>query len=106
MDVRKIVNQTVKIVLPLLLGGLLFWYLYREQDFGAMMDVIRGGVRYDILLFSLLFGLAANVTRGFRWGLLIDSADVFVGATSSLLSSATTPSIWPCRAWARSGAAV
>ena len=73
MDVRKIVNQTVKIVLPLLLGVLLFWYLYREQDFGAMMEVVRGGVRYDILLFSLLFGLAANVTRGFRWGLLIDS---------------------------------
>ena len=73
MDVRKIVNQTVKIVLPLLLGVLLFWYLYREQDFEAMMEVVRGGVRYDILLFSLLFGLAANVTRGFRWGLLIDS---------------------------------
>ena len=45
MDVRKIVNQTVKIVFPLLLGVLLFWYLYREQDFGAMMEVVRGGVR-------------------------------------------------------------
>ena len=97
MDVKKIVNQTVKIALPLLLGVLLFWYLYREQDFGAMMQVIRGGVRYDILLFSLLFGLAANITRGYRWG--------YGGATSSSPCWATTPSTWPCRAWARSGAA-
>jgi uncharacterized protein (TIRG00374 family) len=29
--------------------------------------------RYEIILFSLLFGLAANIVRGWRWGLLIDT---------------------------------
>ena len=73
MDFRPIINKTVKIILPLLLGILLLWFLYREQDFGKMMNVIRQGVRYDIILFSLIFGLSANVVRGFRWGMLIDS---------------------------------
>ncbi len=73
MDFRAVINKTVKIILPLTLGILLFWYLYRKQDFGEMMEVIRQGVRYDILLFSLIFGLGANVVRGFRWGMLIDS---------------------------------
>ena len=69
MDFRPIINKTVKIILPLLLGILLLWFLYREQDFGKMMNVIRQGVRYDIILFSLIFGLSANVVRGFRCGI-------------------------------------
>lgn len=73
MDLKKIINQTIKIILPFALGVLLFWYLYREQDFGKMMQVVKQGARYDIILLSLFFGLAANIVRGFRWGLLIDS---------------------------------
>jgi uncharacterized membrane protein YbhN (UPF0104 family) len=38
-----------------------------------MMNVAKKGVRYEILLFSLLFGLAANTIRGLRWSILIDS---------------------------------
>jgi uncharacterized membrane protein YbhN (UPF0104 family) len=37
------------------------------------MNVVKKGVRYDILLFSLIFGLAANTVRAFRWGMLIDA---------------------------------
>jgi uncharacterized protein (TIRG00374 family) len=71
MDFKKIVNPLIKIVLPLVLGCWLLWYLYRDMDFGEIWRVIRGGVRYDILLFSLLFGLFANIIRSYRWGLLI-----------------------------------
>jgi uncharacterized protein (TIRG00374 family) len=43
------------------------------MDFSAIWLVIKKGVRYDILLLSLVFGLFANIVRGLRWGLLIDS---------------------------------
>ena len=66
MDFRPIINKTVKIILSFLLGILLLWFLYREQDFGKMMNVIRQGVRYDIILFSLIFGLSANIIHDFR----------------------------------------
>lgn len=73
MVFKKILNNTVKVVLPLLLGFLLLWYLYREMDFGEIWQVIKKGVRYEIILLSLCFGLMGNIVRGYRWGLLVDS---------------------------------
>ena len=55
------------------IGFLLLWWLFREMDLTEIWNVIRHGVRYDIILFSLLFGLFANVVRGLRWGLLIET---------------------------------
>lgn len=70
---KKIVSTTIKVILPLLLGLLLLWYLYREMDFREIWHVIQKGIRYDILAFSLLFGLFANIVRGYRWSLLVSS---------------------------------
>lgn len=73
MNLKQILRKTLRVVLPLFLGCLLLWYLYQGQDLSGMWEVAKKGVRYDILLFSLLFGLGGNVFRGLRWGLLIDS---------------------------------
>lgn len=70
---KRIFRNMIKIVLPLSLGMILLWYLYRNQDLGEMMNVVKKGVRYDILLSSLFFGLAANTVRGWRWSMLMDS---------------------------------
>ena len=73
MDFKNILRTTLKIILPLVFGCLLLWFLYREMDITEIWRVVKEGVRYDIILFSLLFGLGANVVRGLRWGLLISS---------------------------------
>lgn len=73
MDFKSILRTSIKILLPLVFGCLLLWFLYRKMDISEIWRVIKEGVRYDIILFSLLFGLAANIVRGLRWGLLIDS---------------------------------
>ncbi|MDR1982037.1 MAG: flippase-like domain-containing protein [Tannerellaceae bacterium] len=73
MVFKRILRTAVKVFLPLLLGGLLFWFLYRKMNFTEIWDTIKHGVRYDILLFSLLFGLIANIVRAYRWGLLVHS---------------------------------
>lgn len=73
MDFKSIFRTILKIVLPLAFGCLLLWFLYRKMDVSEIWRVVREGVRYDIILFSLLFGLFANIVRGFRWGLLIGS---------------------------------
>ena len=73
MVIKQIFRKIIQILLPLALGIILLWYLYRNQDIGEMMNVMKKGVRYDILLFSLIFGLFGNMFRGFRWALLIDS---------------------------------
>ncbi|MDR0428873.1 MAG: flippase-like domain-containing protein [Tannerellaceae bacterium] len=73
MNFKKLLRTIIKVFLPLLLGLLLLWFLYREMDFREIWQVIKRGVRYDILLLSLLFGVLGNVARAFRWGLLISS---------------------------------
>ena len=73
MDFKQIFRKTIQILLPLALGIILLWYLYRNQDINEIMNVMKKGVRYDILIFSLIFGLLGNIFRGFRWALLIDS---------------------------------
>ncbi|MEG1748646.1 MAG: lysylphosphatidylglycerol synthase transmembrane domain-containing protein [Tannerellaceae bacterium] len=73
MDFKYILRTILKIFLPLAFGCLLLWFLYRKMDVSEIMHVIKDGVRYDIILLSLFFGLGANVVRGLRWGLLISS---------------------------------
>lgn len=73
MDFKKVLNTLFKVLIPLLFGGLLLWYLYKDLDISEMWTTVKVGVRYDIILFSLVFGLAANIIRGFRWQLLINS---------------------------------
>jgi len=73
MDFKKILRTSFKVIIPLAFGCLLLWFLYSKMDLSEIWHVIKVGVRYDIILFSLLFGLLANIVRGLRWGLLIDS---------------------------------
>lgn len=69
--IKKIVSNFFKIVLPLAFGILLFWLVYRKMDFNEIMRIVRSGVRFDIIAVSLVFGLFANIVRGYRWYLLI-----------------------------------
>ena len=73
MNCKQIFRALIKIALPLSLGVILLWYLYRNQDIGEMMNIIKKGVRYDIICYSLIFGLLGNIIRGLRWTVLIDS---------------------------------
>ena len=80
MDFKSILRTFLKIILPLAFGCLLLWFLYRKMDITEIWRVVKEGVRYDIILVSLLFGLFANIVRGLRWGLLISSlAEFFHG---------------------------
>ena len=86
INMKALIQTFLKIILPLFFGVLLLWYLYKEIDFIELMNVIKSGVRYDILFLSLLFGLFANIVRGFRWGLLIRSIGEKVSYTNTILA--------------------
>jgi uncharacterized membrane protein YbhN (UPF0104 family) len=86
MALKQIIGKTIRILLPLTLGCLLLWYLYKDQDWSKMASMLKKGVRFDIILFSLIFGLIGNAARGFRWGLLIDSLGERVKRSNTVLS--------------------
>lgn len=73
MDFKAFLRTFLKIILPLAFGCLLLWYMYSKMDLTEIWEVIRKGANYNIILFSLLFGLGANIMRGLRWTLLIRS---------------------------------
>ena len=62
MDFKSILRTFLKIILPLAFGCLLLWFLYRKMDITEIWRVVKEGVRYDIILVSLLFGLFANIS--------------------------------------------
>ena len=52
-------------------GVLIFWLVFRKVNFGEIIQILKSEVRFDILLYSLPFGLFANIIRAYRWNLLI-----------------------------------
>lgn len=68
---KSIFNTFIKIILPLILGILILYLLFRNNDFNEIWMILKDA-NWGILLFSLLFGVLGNTVRGYRWGLLIE----------------------------------
>ncbi len=67
---NSILNFAIKIVLPIVLGFLILYFLFRNTNFTQLWEIIKDA-NYGILAFSLIFGFIANFIRGYRWRLLI-----------------------------------
>lgn len=72
MELRKTINNTLKIGLSLLLGGLILFWMYRDFDFGNMRHVLLHEMNWTWMLLSFPFGILAQVFRGWRWHLTLD----------------------------------
>ncbi|MFR9165794.1 MAG: lysylphosphatidylglycerol synthase transmembrane domain-containing protein [Dysgonomonas sp.] len=66
----SLLKKILSIAIPLGLGILILWFLYRDTDFEQMWSIIKDA-NYGILAFSLLFGLLGNTIRGYRWKTII-----------------------------------
>ena len=64
---NKIIKKTLKIVLPVLLGGFILYWVYRDFDFERAKELLLHGTDWGWMLFSLLFGVMSHVFRGWRW---------------------------------------
>jgi uncharacterized protein (TIRG00374 family) len=63
----SIVNNTVKILLPLLFGGVILYWMYRDFDFRSVDDILLHGMDWTWMLLSFPFGILAQMFRGWRW---------------------------------------
>lgn len=68
---NSLLNRLVKIVLPILLGVVILYFLFRDTDFSELWSILQKA-NWGILAFSLLFGLLGNTIRGYRWQLIIN----------------------------------
>lgn len=67
MEWKKQFNSVFKVALPLLLGGAILYWMYRDFDFGSIQDVLLNEMNWTWMLLSLPFGVLAQAFRGWRW---------------------------------------
>ncbi len=67
MELKKTTNGLIKIALPLLLGGAILYWMYRDFDFSQISDVMFHRMNWTWMLLSFPFGILAQVFRGWRW---------------------------------------
>ena len=67
MEIRKITNVTVKILLPLVLGGAILYWMYRGFDFKRIGLFMLEEMDWTWMLLSFPFGILAQAFRGWRW---------------------------------------
>ena len=64
---KQTLGNIVKIVLPLMLGGAILYWMYRDFDFGTIGHVLYYQMDWTWMLLSFPFGIMAQVLRGWRW---------------------------------------
>ena len=65
--VKKFLSNTVKIALPLLLGGAILYWMYRDFDFKSIRQVLLHEMNWTWMLLSFPFGILAQTFRAWRW---------------------------------------
>ena len=66
-SLRSWFRNLLKVALPLLLGGFILYWVYRDFDFAQAARVLRHGIRWDWMALSLFFGVWSHVERAMRW---------------------------------------
>ncbi len=64
---KTTIKKTLNIVIPFFLGGGILYWMYRDFDFSALRQTFVNDVKWGWLLFSLIFGIAAQIFRALRW---------------------------------------
>lgn len=67
MKTSSIANSTIKILLPLVFGGAILYWMYRDFDFRSVDDILLHGMDWTWMLLSFPFGILAQMFRGWRW---------------------------------------
>ena len=72
---KKIFKKALQVVFPLLLGAFILVWVYRDFNFQRVGEMLTGGMDYGWIGISLVFGVFANLFRGWRWKLALEPLD-------------------------------
>ena len=72
MEQKSIGSNILKIALPLVLGGAILYWMYRDFDFKTVGHVMLHEMNWTWMLLSFPFGILAQACRGWRWKQTLD----------------------------------
>lgn len=64
---NKTLKKAINIAIPFVLGGSILWWMYRNTDFQEIENTVLYKMDWGWMLFSLVFGVTAQLFRGIRW---------------------------------------
>ena len=64
---KHIIQKTLKIIFPFVLGGSILYWMYRDMDFNEIRDVMLHQMRWEWMILSFVPGVLAQVFRALRW---------------------------------------
>ena len=67
MEWKKQGSNLLKVIMPLILGGAILYWMYRDFDFQTVGDVMLHEMNWTWMLLSFPFGILAQMMRGWRW---------------------------------------
>jgi uncharacterized protein (TIRG00374 family) len=67
MEHKSFFSRLAKVSLPLLLGGAILYWMYRDFDFQHVRHVLLHEMSWTWMLLSLPFCVLAQAFRGWRW---------------------------------------
>lgn len=67
MDWKKVGSEGLRILFPLVLGGAILYWMYRESDIQQIKHVLMHEMDWTWMILSMPFGLLAQLMRGWRW---------------------------------------
>ena len=74
---NKLLKNTLKVILPLVLGGFILYWVYRDFDFERAREVLLHDTDWGWMLLSLFFGVMSHVFRGWRWRQTLEPLDAY-----------------------------
>ena len=72
---KKKFKKTLQVIFPLLLGAFILVWVYRDFNFQRVGEVLAHHMNYGWMALSLVFGILANLFRGWRWKLALKPLD-------------------------------
>ena len=74
---KKLLKKTFKVAIPLLFGGAVMVWVYRDFDFSKVGQVLWREMNWWWMLVSLVFGVFSHIFRGWRWNQTLEPLGAF-----------------------------
>lgn len=69
---KQNILKTLKFLSFFLLGILIFWLVYKDQDIHRIKNILANDVNYYWIAFSAVLGILSHYSRTVRWNLIIE----------------------------------
>ncbi|WP_334056354.1 lysylphosphatidylglycerol synthase transmembrane domain-containing protein [Polaribacter sp. P097] len=81
MNIKKI----LKLLLPLILGGILVWYSISKISFDVLLAYFKEA-NYSWIFLGLFFGILSHLSRAYRWKFMLEPLGYKPKFTNSVLA--------------------